>query len=370
MSSLVVSDLHLGARSGIDLLRSRAPVREALLEAAREADELVLLGDTLELREGPLHEAMSAARPFLEALGDAFGQGRVVLVPGNHDHRLLEGWRQRRDGRARPEPLGPEQLIDPADASESAVQVAGWLAPAQVRLAYPGLWLAPRVYATHGHYLDRHITVPAFEPLAVHAVERVLRARGDRLDGVAGYEAVLAPVYGLAHELARSSPAPFGQSPPAASISARAYRVLAGDGRGRRPWAHRLLGDVAFPAMVASLNAAGLGPLRADLSGAELRRAALKAMGQVVGGLGIEADHVIFGHTHRAGPLPGDDPAEWRLARGGRLHNCGSWVIERFLGGRTPQHSPYRAGAAIRLEPGGGPELRFLVEELSPSPPA
>jgi hypothetical protein len=205
-----------------------------------------------------------------------------------------------------------------------------------VEVAYPGLWLAPGVYATHGHYLDRHVTVPAFEPLAM------------------------------------SAPAPPGQSPPTAGISARAYRVLAGDGRGRRSLAHRLLGDVAFPGLVAALNAVGLGPLRADLSGPELRRAALKAMGQVVGRLGIEAEHVIFGHTHRTGPLPGDDPAEWRLARGGRLHNCGSWVVERFLGGPTPQHSPYRAGGAILVDQDGPPRLRFLLDGIaySPSRPA
>jgi hypothetical protein len=362
VTALVVSDLHLGARSGIDLVRSQAPVQEALLEAAREAEELVLLGDTLELREGPLHEAMSAARPILEALGDAVGNGRIVLMPGNHDHRLLDLWRERRDGRPAAEPLGPEQLIEPAQASEAAAEIAGWLAPARVEVAYPGRWLAPGVYATHGHYLDRHVTVPAFEPLAIHAVERVVRTRGDRLEGVEGYEAVLAPVYGLVHELVQTAPAPSGQSPASASVSARAYRVLAGDGRGRRPWTHRLLGDVAFPALVAALNAVGLGPLRADLSGPELRRAALRAMGEVISRLGIEAEYVIFGHTHRTGPLPGDDPAEWRLAGGGQLHNCGSWVIERFLGGSTPQHSPYRAGGAILVEQDGPPRLQFLLD--------
>jgi hypothetical protein len=372
VTALVVSDLHLGARSGIDLARSQAPVQQALLEAAREAEELVLLGDTLELREGPLHEAMSAARPCLEALGEAVGTGRIVLMPGNHDHRLLDRWRERRDGQPALEPLAPEQLIEPDEASEAAAEIAGWLAPARVEVAYPGLWLAPGVYATHGHYLDRHVTVPGFEPLAIHGVERVLRTRGDRLEGVEGYEAVLAPVYGLIHELVQSAPAPPGQSRPTASITARAYRVLADDGRGRRPLTHRLLGDVAFPGLVAALNAVGMGPLRADLSGPELRRAALKAMGQVIGRLEIKAEHVIFGHTHRTGPLPGDDPAEWLLAGGGRLHNCGSWVIERFLGGPTPQHSPYRAGGAILVDQDGPPRLRFLLDGIpySPSRPA
>ena len=60
MSSALVSDLHLGTRSGADLLR-HAWVRERFLEAVRGADELVLLGDTLELREGPAREALDAS---------------------------------------------------------------------------------------------------------------------------------------------------------------------------------------------------------------------------------------------------------------------------------------------------------------------
>ena len=62
----------------------------------------------------------------------------------------------------------------------------------------------------------------------------------------------------------------------------------------------------AFPLAVAALNRAGLGPLRADISAAELRRAGLRAMGEVAARLDLGDAYVIFGHTHRAGPLPGD----------------------------------------------------------------
>jgi predicted phosphodiesterase len=362
-ATLVVSDLHLGARSGIDLLR-REDVRARLLEAARDADEVVLLGDVVELRDGPQAEALDAARGFFEALGSALGERPVLLVPGNHDHRLLERWHERR--RAAPAAsLGSEQRVAPGDASDAAAAIAGWLAPAQVELAYPGAWLREGVYAIHGHYLDRHITVPAFEPLAVRAVERLLRARGGPPDGVDGYEAVLAPIYALMHEVAQTAPpvAP-GEDVPA-NASARAYRVLAGDGGGARPLHHRFLGGVAFPALVAGLNAAGLGPLRADLSGPELRRSALRAMGEVVDRMRIDAEHVVFGHTHRAGPLPGDERSEWTAANGTALHNCGSWVVERFLGGRAPQRSPYRAGATVRLEADGVPRVVHLLDETA-----
>jgi predicted phosphodiesterase len=360
VSTLVVSDLHLGARSGVDLLR-RAPVRARLLEEAERADEVILLGDVVELREGPMPEALAVARGWFEALGSVLGDRRVVIIPGNHDYRLLERWRERRGG-AGGQPLGPEQLLDPAEASDTAATIAGWLAPARLQIAYPGLWLSERVYAIHGHYLDRHITVPAFEPLALRSVERVLRSRGNRLDGVDGYEAVIAPVYAALHEIAQTVPArPEGG--PATSLSARLYRLLARDGHASRPMHHRLLSGVAFPAVVAALRAAGLGPLRAQLSGPELRRAALRAMAEVVRRLGVDADHVIFGHTHRAGPLPGDDPAEWLAAGGIRLHNSGSWVVERFLGGRVPQRSPYRAGAAIRVESGQPTPVGHLLDD-------
>src|SRR3954462_13192264 len=46
------------------------------------AGRLVLLGDTVELRHGPVREALAAAGPALQALGEALdGATEVVLVP-------------------------------------------------------------------------------------------------------------------------------------------------------------------------------------------------------------------------------------------------------------------------------------------------
>ena len=67
-----------------------------------------------------------------------------------------------------------------------------------------------------------------------------------------------------------------------------------------------------FPLAVAALNRAGLGPLRAEISSGELRRAGLRAMDEVAARLGLGDAYVVFGHTHRAGPLPGDREQEWR----------------------------------------------------------
>jgi predicted phosphodiesterase len=355
LTALVVSDLHLGTRSGADLLR-RPGAREALIEALEGVETLVLLGDVVELRERPASQALADARPALEALGQALGPERqVLLVAGNHDHRLVAPWLERR--RAQGSPLQLEQRIAPAEASGAAEAIAGWLAPARVEVAYPGAWLGPGVYATHGHYLDRHVTTPALEPFALRAAEKLLSRRGRLPDGADGYEAVGGPVYALVHELAQSLPR--GDA-TGASPSHRAYRLLTGDAP---PWRQRLLAGVLFPAAVGLVNAAGLGPISADISGPELRRSALRAMGEVLRRLDVEAEHVVFGHTHRAGPLPGDDETEWRMPGGPRLHNAGTWIHERFLVGERPRESPYWAGGAIRVQDGRAPRgLRLLVD--------
>ena len=82
-------------------------MRRTLLEEIAAADRLVLLGDVLELRELPLPAVLDAARPFFEELGEAMTGRPVLLVPGNHDHRLAEPLLERLalEGRA----LGLEQ---------------------------------------------------------------------------------------------------------------------------------------------------------------------------------------------------------------------------------------------------------------------
>ena len=355
MTVLVVSDLHLGTRSGLDLLRCEAP-RAALAEALDAADEVVLLGDVMELREEPVARALQRARPALEALGSALGSGRrVILTAGNHDHRLVGGWLERRRHAPAAALLGPEQRMTPAEASVLAEAIADALSPAPVEVVYPGAWIADGVYATHGHYLDVHNTVPALETLAARATEGVLRRRGRLPDGVDGYEAVLGPVYALLHELVQHVP---GHASAGVGPSQRAYRVLTGE--GPRPLSHRLLGGVAFPAFVAAVNRIGLGPVSPDLSGPALRRAALRAMGEVARRLVPEAKHVIFGHTHRFGPLPTDDPAEWMAPGGARLHNSGSWIFEQTFLGAVDDGHPYWPGGAIRVGE-GVEQLRLLT---------
>ena len=107
MRTALVSDLHLGSAAGEDLLRSRE-IRERLLERLTDTDRLILLGDTLELRDLPIAAVVERAEPFFQEVGTAMAGREVVLVPGNHDHRLLAAWHARRVDE---DPLGLEQRI-------------------------------------------------------------------------------------------------------------------------------------------------------------------------------------------------------------------------------------------------------------------
>ena len=77
--------------------------------------------------------------------------------------------------------------------------------------------------------------------------------------------------------------------------------------------------------------------------------------------LGIDARHVIFGHTHRAGPLDGDLRDEWGAPSGPRLINTGCWVHEPTFLGPRPQ-SPYRVGFAVALDDDEPPRLLNLLD--------
>ena len=371
MRTLIVSDLHLGSLSGSDLLR-RAELRAPLLEAVAEADRVVLLGDVLELRHGPMRDAMAAARPFFEDLGRALGDrtlkgaGELVLVAGNHDHALVEPWLARRGEHDEPPPLGLEQLLEPAHVSPALERLAGWAAPALVRVAYPGLWVRPDVYATHGHYLDCHLTVPTLERLSMGAMARLLGRPADRFDCVGDYEAMGAPVFAWRDAVARDARTGATLNGMATVTAWHALRGSAGVGLARvwpAVWLRRNAIKAAFPLAVAALNRAGIGPLRADVSTSELRRAGLAAMGEVAARIGLGDAYVVFGHTHRSGPLPGDEQGEWRGRAGARLVNAGSWTYAAIFLTGNPGESPYWPGTCVLVDDDGPPVLRQLLAD-------
>jgi predicted phosphodiesterase len=381
MRTLVISDLHLGVRSGADVLR-RPTALDVLCSRLEGVDRLVLLGDVLELRHGPARGALAVAEPAMRALGDALGAGgEVVLLAGNHDHAVAAGWLDWRGRREPPPPLALEQRLAPQHASWIAKRLAGWLAPAAVQVAYPGIWLRDDVYATHGHYLDVHCTTPTLEVLGARAMARMVGAVPASATPD-DYEALLAPIYAWIQASAQRA-APTRRA-AGGGTAIDVWRELEGSGRRRTP--RRLAVRNGFRVAVAAVNRAGLGPVHPSLSGPAMRRAGLAAMTEAAGRLGLAPAHLIFGHTHRAGMLAGDAAGEWRTPAGTALHNAGCWVFEtHFMGDRPRGASPYWPGGVLVLDDDGPPRLERLLGDvpagvllgsvagravLSPRPPA
>jgi predicted phosphodiesterase len=341
--TVVISDMHLGARRVNDVLRSHL-VRAKLMPWLESADQVVLLGDAVELREGPIADALDVARPFFGELGEAVGGKRVVLVPGNHDHPLLQervtGQFERPVRPAEPGPLG---------------ELASWLPQTDLVLSYPGYRIRPDVWATHGHYLDCHNTVPTVESILVSFAKRRARLPDEGRLSIADYENTVAPLYMLGFKMAQRARTAAG------TPSKKAWEMLA-RGDGNPGLAARVLGGAVVPGGVAALNRLGFGPFDPEISGPALRRAGLHAIGEVVERLGVEADHVIFGHTHRTGPLDRDDG--WVTPSGMRLYNSGNWLYEPVFLDRSPAESPYWPGGIVVLEDSGPPRIERALMDL------
>jgi len=351
MRTAIVSDLHLGGGFGEDLARD-AGIRRPLLEEIAGADRLVLLGDVLELRELPLASVLASARPFFEQLGEALAGRPVVLVPGNHDHRLAEPSIERLALAG--EPLGLEHFAEPA--GEVASRIAAWLGEADLRIAYPGLWLRDDVYATHGHYMDCHMSLPRMECVAAAATMRTLRPLPAR-PSPADYEHVLQPVYGFTYGLAQGGSL-WGKARP----SERAWRAMSSDGGGRAGRLRRAAARAAIPAGVWGVNRLLHADFSADLSPRSISAAGVAAATEMAARLGIDAGHVITGHTHRGGP--GEDEAAWPLRGGGRLHNTGSWIFAGAFHHPGTPPGRYWPGTVTWLEDEAPPRRTNLLAEV------
>jgi hypothetical protein len=373
MRTLILSDLHLGSLSRADLLRN-PEIRAPLLKLAAESDRVVLLGDVIELRHGPMRDALAVARPFFEELGRALDGRELVMTAGNHDHALIDPWLANRGLEQEPAPLDLEQLLEPQEVSPALGRIEQWVAPASLRIAYPGLWIRPDVYAMHGHYLDCHLTVPTLERLSVGLMSRMLKRSPADFDCVEDYEAMGAPVFAWRDAVARE--ARTGNALNGVATLGAWHTLRGGSGglgRSLRRFDRRLLMRrlratalvAGFPLAVAALNRAGVGPLSPEVSTIELRRAGLRAMGEVAARLGLGDNYLVFGHTHRTGPLPEDDQHEWQGRSGARLVNAGSWTYTSvFLSSKFGQ-SPYWPGGCVLVEDTGAPIVLRLLQDLT-----
>jgi UDP-2,3-diacylglucosamine pyrophosphatase LpxH len=356
MRTAIVSDLHLGASNGEDVLRD-AEIRRLLLAEIGDADRVVLLGDVVELRDLALGVALDSARPFFEELGAALAGREVTIVPGNHDHRFAEPLLDRLSFAGASE-LGLEHYDEPAPDG-AAKTIAAWLGPARLRIAYPGIWLRDDVYATHGHYMDAHLSLPRTECLAVAAL---IRASGPLPNPATpvDYERVLRPIYGFSFGVAQARAR---ASRPRHHPSESAWKLLSGQGSGSA--AKRLRSAAAaraFPAGVWALNRILGSEFQADISAEAIFVSGREAATELAVRLGIDGAHVITGHTHRGGP---NDDEAWPLPGGGSLHNSGSWVFaSAFHRPGTPPNS-YWPGTVTWLGDEGPPRRVELLRERS-----
>jgi predicted phosphodiesterase len=330
--TLVISDLHIGARRRSSVIEHPAPL-ERLLGALDGIERLVLLGDLVELLETRPQRALESALPVLRALGARLGSEReVVIVPGNHDRTLVRRWIRTTGAELR------VQTAVPVEASPILGRIVAALRPARVAVSYPGVWLGDRVWATHGHYLDRHLW-----PVSAYGMVRGGR-HGVRSEPASPWDYERS---GRVH----LSPVVRWLPDPLAAL----FDDLAELGRAS-----------TMPRLVhRSVLRPGLAPLTARLLGTQMRRHSLPALARVVRDLRVGADAVIFGHVHRVGPLAGDDLAQWRDPSGSaRLLNTGSWLYEPLLVHRVSPPHPYWPGGAV-LVGDGEPRALGLLDDLT-----
>jgi calcineurin-like phosphoesterase family protein len=335
MRTLVISDLHLGMRLERDVLRRSEPLA-VLLDALADIERLVLLGDVVELSERHSVQAMAVAEPVMRALGRRLGRDReVILVAGNHDRRFVAPWIEE---------VGDRLSVDssvPLDATPELAAVSSWLAPARVSARYPGVWLSERLWATHGHYLNRDL-VPAWS----------LGLTRGRLGG-------------LSREAAR----PIDYEPAAGHSHRSAHEVISGALPDPLAGAADRLGVLARAATMAKASRRLLRPelarVNSGLLSLQTKVASIPALIHVSECLGVDADWIVFGHVHRLGPLPDDDPADWEGADGKpRVVNIGSWVYEPLLVQDATPPDPYWPGGAAILDDGTDPKPIGLLDAL------
>lgn len=372
MRTLIVSDLHLGLRTGADVLRRPLPLAR-LLATIDDVQRLVLLGDTLELGAGASRIPDPDAERVLRMIGQRLGPDRpVIVVPGNHDSRLVRAWALERD-RA----LGLADEV-PRDATPALAALASWLAPARVRVSYPGVWLDDRVWATHGHYLDRHLIPESTFGLLRSGIARALGCS----------TSALAPAPPIDYEWARRRAAARRRGRRRAAREEGFFTRLRERPLGTLvQTAAELAREGAMPQIPQLMMRAQLTPATARLIDAQMRRSAVPAMAEVVQRLGIDADWVVFGHVHRLGPRTGlgpragvgprtglgslaepgaDAEPDWQPLPGGpRLLNTGAWLYEPMLVDQAQPPHPYWPGGAVLLEPDAPPRPIGLLDDLT-----
>ncbi len=361
MRALVISDTHLGAWTGEDLL-SEDRYLERLLPHLEEIDELILLGDLFDLLFGSIADAFGAASGLLDAVRERMQGKRFVFLAGNHDHRFVV--REMED-------LLEMELATGGAADSLRKEVAAGqgfrrflehrLEGVEIDIRYPA-YMYQDVLLTHGHYLDPHARLAG--PLGSRLLTRALWAiasGGPEAPKTQGdYESVITLLTEMLYTIAQlphgttaernvfRTQGTIARGVHAVAAPIRALEGLVGWAREQRhgPLPAQAAADAVSyadflreQADEAERRTRRSAPGAAqDLPGYTLartihagdpRQPALDAIAQVARNLGWDkqAKKIVFAHTHQ----PVEDE---RVALTGevRYWNTGSWIYEPDLG--------------------------------------
>lgn len=273
---LVISDIHLGDRREF---LTRPEWIEALVAAIRDkgqVDELVLLGDIFDFWQVPVQEALSRAGRLMKELFMLDNVGRMVYVPGNHDHHVFRMFyseqtaRRLRDGK-----LDPPGLALPLTRD---CPVIAPLRPGSARvpffMAYPMHRARvgdKNVLLTHGHLLgffERSLWSPRQS-----VVSKLILSRSESL-GLEDMERFISPFYEML-TLSALVPGVVGGG-------YRVYRVLSRAGK-----------------MMGLQGASRISLARGRT--VEQNAAEIEALLEHF--CPEKPDYFVYGHTHRSGTL-------------------------------------------------------------------
>lgn len=157
--TVVISDMHFGDET--QLLDDRRLV-DRLMEAlatGEPIDELILLGDVLDLWVKTTVPALRQARYFIESLTRLPDVKRIIYIPGNHDHQMfLDAFRLEMDVQIMQGDLSIPKFTPARSYGETLISALGNpKSRVPFSMVYP--FLVRRVHDkevlySHGHHLD------------------------------------------------------------------------------------------------------------------------------------------------------------------------------------------------------------------------
>ena len=156
---IAISDMHFGDETQLLDNAQLADRFTEVLSGRGPIEELVLLGDLLDLWVKTLVPAMREGRRFIEGISGLDNVKKIVYVPGNHDHQVfMDAFREEVEARIKRGDLTTPKFM-PARSYEGAV-ISGLAPPgrdASFSLVYPFITRVVggrEVVFTHGHHLD------------------------------------------------------------------------------------------------------------------------------------------------------------------------------------------------------------------------